>query len=64
MALERLEPSFSTFSIFLRFSMIESPQEMSNTQIKRIGELPRFARDSLHSRTRKWRTKAWHDDAN
>ena len=35
MALERLEPSFSTFSIYLRLSMIESPQEMSNTQTYR-----------------------------
>ena len=59
MALERLEPPFSSFSIYLRLSMIESPQEMSNT-----GELLLFARDSLHSRAQNWRTKAWHDDAN
>ena len=32
MALERLELSFPIFSIYLRLSMIESPQEMSNTQ--------------------------------
>ena len=32
MALERLEPHFSTFSIYLHLSMIESPQEMRNTQ--------------------------------
>ena len=32
MALERLQPSFSTFSIYLRLSMIESPLEMSNIQ--------------------------------